>query len=152
METKICRICKEEKPLSSFHTRYSTRNGISKRQGYRTECAECINKARRKERVKNKQKTVYIKAKARAKRLGIPFNLELKDIIVPNKCPILEIELKIGTKGDYMHSPSIDRIIPEKGYIKGNIKIISMLANIMKSSANKELLLKFAKNIENYLN
>lgn len=32
-------------------------------------------------------------------------------------------------------SPSLDKIIPEKGYIKGNIAIISMRANQLKSNA-----------------
>ena len=32
-------------------------------------------------------------------------------------------------------SPSIDKIIPEKGYVKGNVAIISQLVNRVKNNA-----------------
>jgi len=88
--------------------------------------------------------------KSRSKQKGIEFNIEYEDIIIPDLCPILEIPFKLGTKTDYSHSPTIDRIDSTKGYVKGNIKIISMLANKMKNNATKEQCRKFAKNIIKY--
>lgn len=89
-------------------------------------------------------------ASLRAKRKGIDFNITEEDIVIPEKCPLLEVPLVIGTKGNYEYSPSLDRIDNTKGYIKGNIWIISKKANSMKNSATSEELDKFCKNILRY--
>ena len=39
-------------------------------------------------------------------------------------------------------SPSIDRIVPEKGYVKGNVRWVSDICNTLKSNRNIELLEK----------
>ena len=93
---------------------------------------------------------LYRGAKARAKRNNLEFSISREDIIIPDVCPLLEIKFIPGTKGDYKNSYSLDRIDPTKGYIKGNIKVISSMANTMKSDATKEELLIFSKNIQIY--
>lgn len=86
-----------------------------------------------------------ISVRRNAKRVGAEFNLTIEDLIPPEFCPILGIPL-IRTKGFATDgSPSVDRIIPELGYVKGNIQIISFLANKMKNSANFEQLRLFAE-------
>lgn len=86
-------------------------------------------------------------AKDRARKRGIEFSLTIDDFTVPNNCPILGIELQFAHgkgKGGQPNSPSLDRIDNSKGYISGNVQVISHLANSMKSTASKEQLLKFA--------
>ena len=85
------------------------------------------------------------RAKRRALKYNLEFNLEPSDIIIPDKCPILEVPLFLGTKGNYEYTPSLDRIDNSKGYIKGNIQIISKKANSMKNSASLEELQTFCK-------
>src|SRR5690606_19411560 len=53
-------------------------------------------------------------ASERAKKLGLPFNLELDDVIVPEVCPLLGTKLTYGTKQPTWDSPSLDKLIPEK--------------------------------------
>ena len=59
-----------------------------------------------------------------------------------NQCPIMETIFTIGEPFDT--SPSLDRIDPTKGYVVGNIQIISNVANRMKNSADDSQLLRFA--------
>ena len=64
------------------------------------------------------------------------YNINEEDIksIWPkdNKCPILGTEFKSGLKNKYV-LPTLDKIIPKKGYVKGNIAVISFRANQIKS-------------------
>lgn len=86
------------------------------------------------------------RAKERAKKFNLEFNLELSDIIIPTHCPALGCELVVskGRSGGSPESPALDRIDNTKGYIKGNVMVMSHLANQMKASANPEQLIKFA--------
>ena len=59
-------------------------------------------------------------------------------------CPILGLKLERHFNMKQDNSYSIDRIDSNKGYIKGNIQIISELANRMKNNATPEMLLNFA--------
>lgn len=86
--------------------------------------------------------------KHRAKRRGLAFSLDKKDIVIPEFCPVLGIRLQSHTgkgHGGKFDSPSVDRIDNALGYVKGNVQVISQLANAMKSEANPEQLLKFAE-------
>jgi hypothetical protein len=90
---------------------------------------------------------LYRSAKKRALQKGLEFNIELRDIHIPKKCSILKVPLICSTR----YSPSIDRIYPDKGYVKGNIAVISVLANSMKANATPKELLIFARNIKKYM-
>lgn len=106
----------------------------------------------------NKRAIVYVLAKPerylatcarrRAKNKGIEFDITHEDIKIPSHCPILGIKLKShvgeGKHGGQNDSPTLDRIDPNQGYVKGNIQVLSHLANMMKSNATPEELHKFA--------
>jgi hypothetical protein len=99
-------------------------------------------------RQRHPEQDLYSAAKQRAKKKNISFNIDRSDIVIPEFCPILGIKLlpKTGQGfGPGPSSPSVDRIIPELGYVKKNIRVISSLANCMKSSATNEQLRIFAK-------
>lgn len=82
-------------------------------------------------------------AKQRASENRILFDLERADIPpVPETCPILGIPLVRnvgkGRHGASDNSPSLDRIIPDLGYVKGNIRWLSYRANRIKNDATPE--------------
>ena len=89
-------------------------------------------------------------ARQRAIKRGLEFNIEAVDVEIPKTCPILDIpiikHICVDVRsGPHNNSPSIDRIDNTKGYIKGNIQVISHKANTMKANATPDELIKFAK-------
>ena len=93
--------------------------------------------------------------KDRAKKKNLKFNLDADYLmsIYPKdkKCKILGFKMRVNrfskiAKQD-KYTPTVNRINPKKGYVKGNVEIISQLANSMLCNANKSELIKF----KNYL-
>ncbi len=81
-------------------------------------------------------------AKRRAKEKNVPFDVDTKYLITiaPENCPIFKTRLQwayIGDRSSTDDRPSLDRIIPEKGYVKGNVAWISLKANRIKSDVNE---------------
>jgi hypothetical protein len=79
---------------------------------------------------------MYYSAKRRASERGLVFTIGLKDIVVPEVCPVLGIALVPGTRSNYDNSPSLDRKDPARGYTPDNIRVISNRANRFKSDAS----------------
>ncbi len=91
----------------------------------------------------NPVRTMLVYARYRAKQRGIPFSITPEDITIPARCPILgtPLDFSDGSRTE----PSLDRRIPELGYIPGNVWVISTLANSMKWNASAEDLLAFSR-------
>lgn len=64
--------------------------------------------------------------------------------IAPDRCPVFGKRFTSRGAGFSKWAPSIDKIDPKKGYVRGNIQVISMLANCMKRDATKNELELFA--------
>jgi hypothetical protein len=74
-------------------------------------------------------------AKIRAKKNGLEFNIDVSDIVIPKYCPVYpEIELCRNKGRVSYNSPSLDRIDNNKGYVKGNVGVISNKANMLKNN------------------
>ena len=99
---------------------------------------------------KYRMKRHLASAKTRAKQKGLAFDLTVDDLDIPDVCPILGLPFELTGPRSKM-SPSLDRIVPELGYTKDNVRIISDLANRMKQEATKEELEAFAANILKYV-
>lgn len=97
-------------------------------------------------------KRLFTEVKCRAKRLGIEFDIDKSDLSIPDTCPILGIDLYFSRGKQTDNAPSVDRINPSKGYIKGNVQVISLKANRMKNNGTLEELVKLGKWAEKELN
>jgi hypothetical protein len=148
LSKKICPKCNEEKRLSEFHV---SKSKTCKVQLY---CKLCHKGMRDVTILKSKENGTHYsemrlaKFKHKAKKNNIPFNLDIEDMIIPEKCPILGTKLTKGIiNSKDLYAPSLDRIIPELGYVKGNVMWMSRKANTMKCNATKDELLNFANYI-----
>jgi hypothetical protein len=86
------------------------------------------------------------------KNKGLTFDLQPNDIIINRKCPFLGTDLDFSRQGGYKDKitdtqASNDRFDNSKGYFKGNVWVISRLANTIKSDATIEELKTFCINI-----
>jgi hypothetical protein len=93
---------------------------------------------------------MYKSALKRAREDKIPFDIDIECLksIKTDRCPIFDTELSWGKFGEgnvnTSNAPSLDKIKPEYGYIKGNVCIISILANKIKQDVGYEELYKVA--------
>jgi hypothetical protein len=95
-------------------------------------------------RLNNPQRYLWLKARRRAIRLGLPFEIEPGDIRIPAHCPALGIYIEVLSK-HHDHSATLDQLVIGKGYVKGNIAVISRRANRIKNNATAEELRKIAQ-------
>ena len=65
-------------------------------------------------------------ARQRAKKAGLPFDITVSDIFLPDICPVCNQLMTVakGVKGGSRRSPTLDRVICSKGYVKDNIAVI----------------------------
>lgn len=86
----------------------------------------------------------------RARKNNLPFDIDMPYLksIVKQTCPIFGIQLNWGNQNSNgkpkYNSASLDRIIPEWGYVKGNVAIISNIANMIKQNVTYYELYKVA--------
>jgi len=170
---KVCSKCKEEKDIINFSVKRNTKDG------FRYDCKECNKKYRKqnrerekivgkqwrdrnKEKIRQNQKKYYSKhrekyilknAKYRARTRILKFNISLEDITIPEICPVLGIKIEQSkVSGEACpNSPSLDRIDSTKGYVKGNVRVISHRANALKSDATVEELQAILEDIKKNL-
>lgn len=146
---KNCSYCRECLPLWSFDPCVGTSDG------YQYRCKNCIRRlwedaAKRQTQAITKLKEdpgrfdaairnwLYSNAKKRAKKLGVEFTITRDDIPLVHTCPILNIPLNknIGRQND--DSYSLDRVDNNRGYIPGNVRVISWRANFIKNNLSQQ--------------
>lgn len=96
-------------------------------------------------------KYAIIRARHRAKKSGIEFSITEADVTVPDFCPVFGIAFCFKPSGksnsvrEKHNAPSLDRIDNSKGYIPGNVAVISLRANVLKSDATLDDLKKICQ-------
>jgi hypothetical protein len=88
-------------------------------------------------------------AKRRAKRKGLEFDLDYKDIEVPVTCPLLGIPLYRAGGRATDNTPSLDRIDNTRGYTKDNVWVVSWRANSIKRDSTPRELIRISTILAN---
>lgn len=114
-------------------------------------CKSCCKKYQRRVSKQNSPDPRVRMWRSSKNRMPKSHAISPEDITLVDCCPYL------GVKLDYSHPASrkgkrtcyqatLDRIDSSKGYVPGNVQVISWLANKMKSNATIEELVSFATN------
>ncbi|MFA5142521.1 MAG: hypothetical protein WC471_06150 [Candidatus Woesearchaeota archaeon] len=117
-------------------------------KSWREKNKQTIRKQAKEWRENNPLSRLISSTKQTAKLKGLEHSITSNDLDTPKYCPYLgvRIDYSLG-KGYNDFSPSIDRIDSTKGYIQGNVEVVSRLANTLKNKATTEQLVTFSRNI-----
>lgn len=80
------------------------------------------------------------KRRAKDKNLNFDIDLDYLELIATDECPVFKTPFVWGRyqgRSKMAHKPSLDRIIPELGYVKHNVVFISLRANSIKNNATE---------------
>jgi hypothetical protein len=137
---KLCAKCKTKKKNSEFSFSVKAKDRL---QGYCKICKTGYNNDYRATKEGYVNHTL-LSAKARAKNKKLQFNLDIEYLrsIAMDTCPVFSVDLKYtasfnGPGNPDPHVAALDRVIPELGYVKGNVVFISNWANSIKSDATE---------------
>ncbi len=125
------------------------RNTIARKRHAVPEVATKRNARRAVGRSNNREKEIWRSAKTRARNQGLPFTIAPSDVRIPEFCPALGMRLSLCNDRRRDDSPSLDKIIPGRGYVPGNVEVISWKANRLKSDATHDELVKLARWAQN---
>jgi hypothetical protein len=143
-DCKVCRKNYLENPVNRQRAREASRKYAEKNK-------EKVAKKNRLYKKNNKEKLLLQHARRRARKKDLPFSIVEEDITIPDTCPVLGIQLFSGEGVTCDNSPNLDRIIPEKGYVPGNVRVISCRANRIKNNATVEELRAVLKDLQKQL-
>ena len=159
---KQCSKCKQMLPVENFS------KDLSRSDKLRISCKKCESQSYKRwtESGGKEKKQSYAKAnpvqtitnalmsgaRRRAKDKNLPLEIDLdyirsmvgENAELASHCPVFGIPLEwssqrnVGIAKPLPNSPSLDRIDSERGYVKGNVWIISYRANTIKNDATHE--------------
>lgn len=142
--TRVCRRCGLPKSDADFrderHRQCKACCSIVSKQ-WKKRNREHVREQGRNWRERNRIAALLSGARVRAAKKKIDFSLTEADVVIPERCPVLGIELSARGGVGYGHydaTPTIDRIEPSLGYVPGNVAVISGRANRIKSNGSAD--------------
>jgi hypothetical protein len=137
-----CKSCKKEMDHEWRLNNKDTLREISRR--YVDKNRIKLNKYSRQWSINNHLKILITTCQCRARKNNVPYDSTeilysyLQPVYDKGECEICHKNLKLGTNLDKDDSPSIDRIIPEKGYVIGNVAVLCYRCNVIKNCGSQQ--------------
>ena len=125
-----------------YHRQYYIKNKSKWQEGYnKDQPSRPFNKVKYDAWVSNNMELHLVNSSRNgSKQRGLEHTITVDDVVIPTHCPLLGVELVYG-------NTSLDRIDNTKGYVPGNVEVLSSQANYMKRNATINELKTFATNI-----
>jgi hypothetical protein len=144
----ICSVCASNKAKKAWANgvRQNTTNRLEVNKKWNHSEKGKIAKQRWKDKNPKRAWAVYAtgaaKVRAALKNLAFDLTSDYVESITPDGCPVFNEQfLFIGNKTMQPFSASLDRLDPTKGYVQGNVVVVSMKANSIKNAyGSKEVL------------
>lgn len=95
-------------------------------------------------------KSILHGVRHRARIHGIAFDEAISALQIPDRCPVLDIPIKLGEGLNSPFSPSFDRLDPKKGYTLDNVRVISLRANVLKRDGTLEEFILIIEYLKKY--
>lgn len=135
VKTKRCSKCRAVKSVEEFYTcARDVRHNL---------CKPCSAEHSRAWAISNRESRMVISARHRAKKEGVAFSLNRLDIEIPGECPVCSVAMSYLDGRNVV--PSLDRIIPARGYTKENVIVLCNACNRKKQNSTAEELAAMAE-------
>ena len=153
-KTRECSVCKVVKPLKEFIIGYERK--YENDNVYGIKCRACLaeyaGEVTKRHLASSARRRMLLSSANNAFRKGLEHTIKLTDIPRPEFCCYLGVRLDYRCAAERgslrsWKAPSIDRIDSSRGYVPGNIQVISDLANRMKSDATIPQMIEFARGV-----
>jgi len=153
---RICARCQKEQPSTEFY--------VNSKGNYRTKCKTCerdTERARKRAnptkcrtdykmwREKRRGYALVNVAKNRARKKGIPFDLDRDDIqerIDNGLCELTGIPFDLETPRAW-NAPSLDQIEPSAGYTNENTRVVLYAVNVMANTWGAQKIVEIGRQI-----
>lgn len=149
MTHKLCNKCMRLLTVDKFYRHKTNKDGLF---GKCKNCHYRISYSDTVKRLDDWRYRLFFYSKTNARKRGVEHTISQSDIILSDTCVYLGVKIDYSVRENdneirAYNIPSLDRIDSTKGYIPGNIQVISYLANRMKQDATIDQLVSFALGI-----
>lgn len=144
--SRLCRGCHSVKPIDMFQRR-DRGTGLAWERVCRT-CKSAHAKTKYQNDPQYRASVLFEQRKKHAKKLGLPFTITIDQYlsgIESGHCARTGLPFDMSCEADAPFAPSLDQIVPGKGYTPDNVQVVVMIYNLLKNRHTDADVLRMAR-------